>query len=177
MNKVKDYPGVVTALAVFAVFAHWVLVRQTSVPALPAKLVFADSAASLYLSAAGVVAVLAGFSGVIIVFALSPGVAALEKMRDEGGDRLRANWVSLVSNPVSAALLYLFAGTLATTGKPRAGGWLFELAATLTVLGALRMMWLFRRLAHKDLSPRQEKKASALELVQEAQRRGAAGGS
>ncbi|MFL6109487.1 MAG: hypothetical protein ACJ72L_21185 [Marmoricola sp.] len=178
MNKMKDFPGLVTAGVWSLVIVHFVLVRVHRVNGLPDSLVKADGAAALYIGAAAVVAVLAGFSGVIIVFGLTPGVAALQQMREAGGDRLRANWVSLVSTPIAAALLYLLAATLATAGKPHAAGWPFEVASAFTLVGALRTMWLFKRLAHKDLAPHSANgaTASSLALVEDAERRRSVGG-
>lgn len=172
MNKMKDYPGLVSTAAWLLVTVHFILTRRDVVGDLPNALVKSDQAAALYIGAAAVVAVFAGFSGVIIVFGLTPGVAALQQMREAGGDRLRANWVSLVSTPILAALLYLLAAGLATAKKPHAAGWAFELAVVLTLIGALRTMWLFKRLAHKDLTTSDKHATtSALSLVEDAKRR------
>lgn len=100
----------------------------------------------LFLGGATVAAMVAGLAGVVVVFALSSPGKRVRTFRLEGGGSLLANWTSAVAVSFTAAGLSLLASYL-RLARDRGWGWTFELALLLLLHGALRLLWLLRKLA------------------------------
>ncbi len=171
MRALKDHPRLATVLAGALVAAHYVAHRWWIVPRLPDEMLESSNAWSYYAGCAGLVALVGSFSGVVVVFGLTPGNSVLKRARRRGGPELRANWVTLVSTPLLAAGILVLAAGMALAGKPVAAGWTFEMGIVLTIVVALRLVWIFRRLVNMDLDKPARKQASGLALVEKAQAR------
>lgn len=176
MRMAKDRPGRVTLLVLLVVATHFVASQQGVLPAIPRQLVEHPSVFELYLGAAAVLALVAGFAGVAIVFAMTPHISVLQRVRRQGGDRLRANWISLVATPVMTSLAFLTAAAVFFAGEPRAAGWIFEISALLTLGSAARLIWIFALLVRLDIDHEVPAPKQALELVNEANQRPSASG-
>lgn len=145
--KLKDYPSLVTCALVGVVVAHWLAAsRFDRVPNPVEELVDRSATSALYLGTAGVVAIAAGFAGVVIVFAMSRDNETFAKLRRKGGARLQSNWLALLTSPTLAAWCLLSAACLEELGNPVLAGWVFEFALLAAAHGSVRLVWLFRKL-------------------------------
>lgn len=142
----KDYPPIVTIGLGAAVGAHVVLAHHFHQLRGPVRdLARFDQDWSIYLGYAGVVAVLGGFTGVVVVFAMTPG-QRLARLRVAGGDRLEANWLSPVISSLLAAFGAVLATLLAAGDHGVEAAWLFEFVLLVSVHAAIRMGWLLHTL-------------------------------
>lgn len=141
----KDYPpaatvaaGVLVALHAFAA-SRWSLVPNAS-HAMGAS----PNAWQIYLGFAGVVAISAGFAGVILVFALEQSDDRFRRLRRLGGTRLMANWFSPVRVSLVAAFASVGCAVAASIGHGIIAWWVFEYVLVWSALSAGRLFWLLR---------------------------------
>src|SRR4051812_8410194 len=100
----KDYPLAVSGLLCAGVGIHLLLYPVVHVlPDIPGEMANSAQAWSIYLGFAGVVAITAGFTGVVVVFALSSTSDRFVRLRHLAGERLEANWVSPIATALTAA--------------------------------------------------------------------------
>jgi hypothetical protein len=104
------------------------------------------TAVTLYLGTAAASAIVAGFAGVVIVFAVGSPLGRLKRFRHEAGGRLRANWLIVMVEPLTATLLGILASVLQLTGGRVVAPWFFELAICLLIHGASRLVWILGEL-------------------------------
>jgi hypothetical protein len=100
----------------------------------------------LFLGAAGAAAMVAGFAGIIVVFALGSGSERFRTFRVQGSSPLRANWTSCMVAGLSSGLLAIISSIL-TLSERHFWGWTFELSLLLLAHAALRLVWMLRVLA------------------------------
>jgi hypothetical protein len=146
--RVQDHPGIVTLAIVALVGAHaavgvW-FPEATLVPAL--EKTSPELVVTLYVGVSAVATIVAGFAGVVVVLAMTPGVGRLRALRVLGRDRLEVNWVSPVATSFAAAFLALPAGTAEAVDATTVGVFGFELTYLMSAHGALRLLWLLQAL-------------------------------
>lgn len=145
----RDRPSIASGLLAVLVTAQcWLawLNRPVPIGTLADALAGVADRPALYLGGAVVATVAAGFSGVVVVFAMSQGVERLAAMRQIGSARLEANWFSVVQQAFWSAALAVAAAFTDAAGHPQIAGWLFELALVSCLHSALRQLWLLRAL-------------------------------
>ncbi len=106
----------------------------------------AGDASVLFLGAATVAALTGGFAGVVIVFGLSTTSDRFRKMRILGGERLQANWTSVVALSMLSAGLSVAAAFMRLIDT-RGWIWTFELAVLFITHASARLVYLLRRLS------------------------------
>jgi hypothetical protein len=146
----EDHPGrvnlVLTCLVAAQAFvAHFWLHGLSPGRALT-RSASVGNASVLFLGGATVAAMVAGFAGVVVVFALSSTSDRVQVFRRAGGRRLLSNWTSPVSVAFLAAALSLAASYLCLV-HARGWAWWFELSLLYLTHGAVRLLWLLRTLA------------------------------
>lgn len=101
---------------------------------------------SIHLGITVLAAVFAGFSGVLVVFALTGTSARFRRLRRTGGRALRSNWTWCAVSAVVAAFLGVVGALATALGHPTAR-WVLELAFVLCAHAAARQIWLLASLA------------------------------
>jgi hypothetical protein len=105
-----------------------------------------DQIMTLHLGVAALAAMVAGFSGVVVIFGLGDSTR-LRRLRRSGGRRLQANWVSVVAVSFTAAFLSVACAALALGGQPEPSLWIGLFAVLLAGHGSVRLIWLLGALA------------------------------
>lgn len=149
LDTVKDRPLAGAVLVVAGVGIHRALYGTVSLlPDVPKAVADATTiAVPIYLAFAGVVAIVAGFAGVVVVFALGQHTENFVILRRRGGRQLRANWSSPIATSFVAAFGCVATALLAVAGHGFAAWWIFEALFLLAATAAARLVWLFRGLA------------------------------
>lgn len=131
---VVDYPSVLTAvlIALPAMAYGWTRCHHWSFPWLINASHGPDSASvvAVYLGLAAIAAISGGFSGVVIVFGLTPQSDLFRRFRQDAGKRMFANWTSIITCAFLSAALSVAAAALEAVGN-------HALAATLFAIGCL----------------------------------------
>lgn len=148
LGLMQDRPAVLSGLAAVLVLIHAILTRSALVPDMWTGLVKAErpDALALYLGVAGSASLIAGFSGVVIVFGLTAGGSRFQLFRARSGQALRSNWISTMAASFAAAGLSLAAAVANFVGAQWLAPWIVELALLLLLHSALRLLWLMKRL-------------------------------
>jgi hypothetical protein len=148
LGVIQDRPIVLSGIAVAAVMAHAALTKVALVPDMWTALANADrpDALALYLGVSASASLIAGFSGVVIVFGLTAGGSRFQLFRARSGQALRSNWRSTMAASFAAAGLSLVAAVAIFVGAQAVAPWIVELALLLLVHSALRLLWLMNRL-------------------------------
>jgi hypothetical protein len=147
---VQDWPWTVNGIAVIAVGAYWVCTWRWPTVSAPRIVDAAASGAeimTLHLGVAAVAVMVAGFSGIVVIFGLSGDSERMRRLREIGGERLQANWTSVVGVAFSGAYIAVVCAGLALSGLAQPSLWIGIYAFLLTGHGALRLIWLLRNLA------------------------------
>lgn len=100
------------------------------------------SIVSVYLSLAAVGAIYAGFAGVIIVFGLTPTSNLFRTFRQNAGERMVANWRSVISTAFLASSLSIASAALESLNYREAGSYVFEVGVLLLFHSAFRSLWI-----------------------------------
>jgi hypothetical protein len=140
----------VNLAAAVVLFAYWRLTRSfpgLNLPRLLAEAVEGKDLLALHVGAAALATMTAGFAGVVIIFGLSGGGPRFRKLRQAGGQRLLANWVSVVAVSFTAAFLAVACAVAALAGWAQPSVWGFLFACLLAAHGAARLVWLLTALA------------------------------
>ncbi|MBT2536287.1 hypothetical protein [Arthrobacter sp. ISL-69] len=148
IGLIQDRPAVLSGLAPVLVLMHAILTRFALLPDVWSGLVTAErpDALALYLGVAGSSSLVAGFSGVVIVFGLTAGGSRFQLFRARSGQALRSNWISTMAASFAAAGLSLAAAVANFVGAQWLAPWIVELALLLLLHSALRLLWLMKRL-------------------------------
>lgn len=149
-----DRPGLVTAVLLALVLAHWLLDRSVDLGIGPDRLVadLDDSIVGQLVSAvalgvAGVAAMVGGFAGVVVVFGLSSDDSRFRQVRLRSATSLRQNWTSVVTTPLVAAFGSLIAAGLSLQPTLASGAmWILEVCVVLAAHGAVRLVVVLREL-------------------------------
>lgn len=104
-----------------------------------------NAARSLYLALGSAGAPLAGFAGLIVIFALGER-QQFKVLREQGGRRLDLTWVNLFLFPFTALIVGLSAALVTTLGGAVWAPFVAEFALLLLMDTLLRGSWLIRSL-------------------------------
>lgn len=99
------------------------------------------AARSIYLALGGAGAPLAGFAGLIVIFALGER-QQFKVLREQGGRRLELTWVNLFLFPFAALIVGLSAAVVTALGGAAWAPFMAEFALLLLVDTLLRGSWL-----------------------------------
>lgn len=100
----------------------------------------------LALGVLALASILAGFAGVVVVFALQGSSRLFVSFREKGGAVLRRAWLFLVRASFLAAAASLLAAGAFAIGVPLAARTLLIASVFLSIQSALTMLWLLRLL-------------------------------
>ncbi|WP_087483569.1 hypothetical protein [Brachybacterium massiliense] len=100
----------------------------------------------LALGVLALASILAGFAGVVVVFALQSGSALFVSFRAEGGAVLRRAWLFLVRVSFLAAAASLLSAGAFALDLPLGARTLLFASVALSIQSALTMLWLLRLL-------------------------------
>jgi hypothetical protein len=149
-----DYPTAANALVLTLVIAHFYLAQTFPSWDVPGRLAAAngktaslEDLTSIALGAASIAAMVGGFAGVVVIFGLGGEYDRFRVLRQKGGRRLRASWISVVLVSFTAAFGSLVAAIVCVAFTPYTGMWIFEASLLLAAHGAVRLTWLLSRLA------------------------------
>ncbi|MCZ2827733.1 hypothetical protein O2W14_02630 [Modestobacter sp. VKM Ac-2986] len=165
----QDFPTVVNTGLGLAVVAYWLATwkwHHVNVPWLIDSVADPDHVMTLHLGVAALAAMVGGFSGVVIIFGLGDSTR-LRRLRQSGGRRLHANWISVIAVAFAGAFLAVGCAGLALGGQPEPSLWIGMFAFLLTGHGAVRLVWLLGALAQvthgedEDRTRRENEIASA----------------
>lgn len=101
----------------------------------------------LYASALGAAAVVSGFSGVVVVFALTANGQRFQRLRVRGGKALKANWMSATNSGFIAVFAFTFATVASLIGIGQLAPYLFQAGSLLLAHSSLRLLWLLGELS------------------------------
>lgn len=149
LGILQDRPFLVSAIAFGVTVLHALLTFFGVMPDIWAALSGdpRSDALALYLGVAGAASLVAGFSGVVIIFGLSSNSARFQQFRAKGSAPLRANWMSTLASAFSAAGLALLAAVFRFGSATPLAPWLMEFALLMLLHSACRLLWLMHRLA------------------------------
>lgn len=139
-------PGLITGLIIVATVGcgigsrYWAPLRWINERAGEVQ---ASDGAMIAMGVASVAAIGAGFSGVVVAYAISSERPTVVEFRRRVGPLLKANWMSVINCSFSSAVLALADGTLFVTGHPSAAAWVSVAAVGLLLHGMARSMYLF----------------------------------
>lgn len=102
---------------------------------------------SLYTGALGTAAIVSGFSGVVVVFALTASGPRFQRLRVRGGNALKANWMSATNSGFIAVLAFTSATIGNLVGFERCAPYFFQAGFLLLTHSALRLLWLLGELS------------------------------
>lgn len=143
----EDWPEVVNLLLLVLVAGHWrAATRWESFPNPLASIASAENILDLYLGILAFSSLLAGFAGIVVVFAMAPESESLRRLRELGGSRLAANWVSPVTCSITGAVGAVGASVTLLAGHPKVAAWVIEATMLVILHGLVRMLWLLRSL-------------------------------
>jgi hypothetical protein len=145
----QDFPLVVNTTLGLVVLAYWIATwkfHHISIPWLIDSAAQPDQVATLHLGIAALAAMVAGFSGVVVIFGLGDSTR-LRRLRQSGGRRLHANWISVVAVSFAGAFLAVGCAGLALGGQPEPSLWIGIYALLLVGHGSVRLVWLLGALA------------------------------
>jgi hypothetical protein len=117
----------------------------------------------------------AGFAGVVVVFGLTADAERFRRLRREGGDRLRATWVSVVSLSFLSAFVAVGAAIAALADWVQPSVWAILVAVLLLAHASLRLLWMLTSLARVKQGDDQDSGNEEIDLS-EIERRTAAFG-
>ncbi|MBF6446567.1 hypothetical protein IU429_02680 [Nocardia elegans] len=104
------------------------------------------TAVTLYLGAAAAAAIVAGFAGVVIVFAIGSTSRRVRIFRFRAGEALQGAWIAVVAEPFAATLLGFIAAIVQLTSGRQIAPWFFELALALLAHGGVLLLWILNHL-------------------------------
>lgn len=150
----RDWPGVVTIVLTLVVGGHALAAKYVGAPWLLQQYITETGSFSLdpslvsavYLGLSAVAAISAGFAGVIIVFGLTSESIVFRNFRKKSGNRLAANWTSVIASAFLASALSLAAALIQLLDRPFVANILFELGCLLLLHSAIRSVWVMRLL-------------------------------
>lgn len=148
-----DYPPFVSLLIIALVVAHFLVAQEIPEINIPAVLAQSsvpeprDTLTSLALGVAGVSAMVGGFAGVVVVFGLGSENDRFRLLRQSGGRRLRASWVSVVLSSFTGAFGAVIAAVIVVGFGVEPGMWVLEVCLLFAAHGAIRLTALLSGLA------------------------------
>jgi len=154
LGVLVDYPTVANVLVLTLVGVHLLTTQWHPDWNIAVRLVEASTESktlsdltSLALGAATIAAMVGGFAGVVVIFGLGAENDRFRILRQKGGRRLRASWVSVVLVSFVAAFGSVSAAIVVVAFNAVVGMWIFEATLLLSAHAAVRLTWLLGRLA------------------------------
>jgi hypothetical protein len=150
----RDWPGVITIVLIGAVGIHGLAGKYAGAPWLLKQYITdtgdfmldPSGVSAVYLGLSAVAAISAGFAGVIIVFGLTSESTVFRNFRQDSGDRLSANWTSVIASAFLSSALSLGAALFQLIDRPFVANIFFELGCLLLLHSAIRSVWVMRLL-------------------------------
>lgn len=148
-----DFPLLVSSTIVVLVLAHFWIAQSLPAINVAARLAsntVGDPRATLTALALGVAAVSAmvgGFAGVVVVFGLGSESDRFRLLRQSGGRRLRASWVSVVLSSFSGAFGAVVSAVMVVGFGVEPAMWVLEACLLFAAHGAIRLIALLAGLA------------------------------
>ena len=148
-----DFPIAVSIVLVALVFGHLWLSQTFPRINIAAALAGSslsdprDTLTSLSLGVAGVSAMVGGFAGVVVVFGLGSENDRFRLLRQGGGRRLRASWISVVLSSFAAAFAAVVSAVMVVGFGIEPGMWVLEGCLLFAAHGAIRLTALLAGLA------------------------------
>ena len=121
---------------------------------------------TLHLGVAALGAMTAGFAGVVVVFGLTANAERFRQLRREGGQRLRATWVSVVALSFFSAFLSVGAATAALADWDQPSVWVTLLAVLLLAHASVRLVWMLTSLARVQHADDQDRGHEEMTLAE-----------
>lgn len=139
----SDHPSVDLVLATIVVLAHLFVVNRVNKADI---LYYADHGQriSVYGAGAGVVALIAGFTGTAIAQYGSSSGPVVTALRSAHGRAIRRNWISITSWLLTSATTCLIAMAVDRNSSPTGSQWIFESALFVALCKFSRLVFLFR---------------------------------
>lgn len=142
---ISDFPSITTAACLIVPAICWYIFSKLNLK-LSVGTIDHGLVGVVYIGLASVAAICGGFAGVIIVFGLTPTSDLFRKFRLDAGERMVANWISIITNSFLAAALGIAAGMLEALDIPIIGAFVFVSGGLLLLHGAIRSRWILRNL-------------------------------
>ncbi|MCQ4608813.1 hypothetical protein KBX14_00015 [Corynebacterium sp. CCUG 61414] len=145
----RSYPRLIDATLLTLTMLHALLALTGQIPDIWHAL--SDSATpdrteSLYTGALGAAATVSGFSGVVVIFALTANGKRFQKLRVLGGKALKSNWISSTSSGFFAVLAFTLANLLSLLNCPSIAPYIFQAGFLLLAHSSIRLVWLLGEL-------------------------------
>jgi hypothetical protein len=144
MDELAAHP-LIDLLAAAATTAGYFTISLLWLPSI-SVLAIADAQQRLavYAAGAGIMSLIAGFSGTAIAQYGSSSGPVVEALRIHHGRVIRKNWLSIVRWLLVSAIMCLVAMAIDTKTSPRYSDYIFTLALMLAVCKFVRLGFLFR---------------------------------
>jgi hypothetical protein len=97
---------------------------------------------TIYLGLASASAIIAGFAGVVLVFAVGSPAQRIRQFRTSAGEPLQRLWLTVVAEPFAATFISLLACVTQLTSGHLVAPWLMEAGFVLLGHSAMRLLWL-----------------------------------
>jgi hypothetical protein len=142
LNRWSDYPSVDLLLTATAVSAHAVVVYRLDAGNV---LHWANQSQrlGLYAAGAGMMALIAGFTGTAIAQYGSSTGPVVTALRSAHGHAIRKNWLNISKWLLGCTVLCLVAMAIDSPNSPRGSEWVFEAALVISVAKFARLVFLF----------------------------------
>lgn len=139
----SDHPSVDLVLATTVVLIHLFAVSKVN----KADILYSadhSQRISVYGAGAGVVALIAGFTGTAIAQYGSSSGPVVTALRSAHGRAIRRNWISITSWLLTSATICLVAMAVDRNSSPAGSQWIFESALFVALCKFGRLVFLFR---------------------------------
>lgn len=147
---VRTHPLAIDFMIILATVIQTALVSKKKIPNLWRVLTDMqppERVETLYLSALGTAAIVSGFAGVVVIFALSASGRRFAVLRAKGGQALKSNWLSTTSSGLQAVLAFTLAEILSLIDHSFLSPYLFQVGLLLLIHSSVRLIWLLSELA------------------------------
>jgi hypothetical protein len=142
---IADYPSITTVACLLVPAAAW-FIYQKADWRISLKTIDHAAVGVVYVGLGSVAAICGGFAGVIIVFGLTPTSDLFRRFRISAGERMSANWISIITNAFFAAGVAIAAAVLEVLNFHTVGVFVFGTGCLLLIHSFLRSIWILRQL-------------------------------
>lgn len=98
---------------------------------------------ALYAAGAGIMALIAGFTGTAIAQYGSSSGPIVNALRSTHGRAIRRNWLNIVKWMFCCGLLCMAAMAIDSQNSPKGSQWIFEAAVAISIVKVIRLLFLF----------------------------------
>ena len=146
----RTHPRAINAFLLTVTAVQALLVRNGMLSdlwsALPSG-TYPERIEGLYTGALAAAAIVSGFSGVVVVFALTADGPRFQRLRVHGGKALKANWMSATNSGFIAVFGFTSATVVSLIGFEQSAPYFFQAGFLLLTHSALRLLWLLGELS------------------------------